>query len=118
MSQTLVTRLFWEPHWVFTSTPALPLGLDPGGIGLKAAYFPPAIILTALGAVLLGLVYFRFDPLVNWVNRWLKKKQKKITLPEDFKMSTLFRILVLSFLRYGIFIAQYFFAFFLWSLSP
>jgi hypothetical protein len=109
MSQTLVTLVLGTLGLYLYAR--LPLGLDPDGIGLKADYFPPAIILTALGAVLLGLVYFRFDPLVNWVNRWLKKKQKKITLPEDFKMSTLSRILVLSFLRYGIFIAQYFLLF-------
>jgi hypothetical protein len=109
MSQTLVTLILGTLGLYFYSR--LTLGLDPGGIGLIAAYFSPVIIATAMGAILLGLVYFRFDPLVSRVNRWLKEKQKKITLPEDFSASMLSGILALSLLRYGVFTAQYFLLF-------
>jgi hypothetical protein len=109
ISQTLVTLILGTLGLYFYSR--LPLGPDLSGIGLKAAYFPAAIGITAAGALVLGGIYFRFDPLVNVVNKWLKKNQKKIRLPEDFAGSTLVVILLLSFLRYGIFTAQYFLLF-------
>jgi hypothetical protein len=109
MSQTLVTLVLGTLGLYFYS--GLPLGAVDGSFVLKATYFTPAIIITAITAALLGLLYFRFDPLVSLVNQWLIKHQRKITLPQDFRLPTLTGILVLSLIRYGIFTLQYFLLF-------
>jgi hypothetical protein len=78
---------------------------------LSPAFFRTAMLLTAIGAVGLGLVYFKFDPLVRIVNRWLKKNQRNFSIPQDFNWRMLSAIATLSALRYMIFILQYFLLF-------
>lgn len=43
---------------------------------ISPALFRTAMMATAFGALVLALVYFRFDPLVNRINNWLKKREK------------------------------------------
>jgi MFS family permease len=74
---------------------------------LSSELFRPAIIITILAAIALALVYFRFDPLVKRVNKWLIKNKKTISVPENFGFSSLSGILFLSTLRYLVFILQY-----------
>ena len=62
---------------------------------------------TAVAAICLGLVYFRFGPLVIWVNKWLKQKKKNFSVPQNFSLLTLISVLILSMLRYLVFILQY-----------
>lgn len=74
---------------------------------ISSELFKPAIIATVLTAVVLALVYFKFDPLVKRLNKWLIKNKKTLSLPENFSFSTLSGILFLSTLRYLVFILQY-----------
>src|SRR5450631_3225275 len=78
---------------------------------LSPAFFRTAMILTAIGAIGLGLVFFRFDPLVRVVNRWLKKNQRNFSIPQNFNWRMLSAIAILSAIRYMIFILQYFLLF-------
>lgn len=86
-----------------------------------AAWISPALLRTAMtatafGALVLALVYFRFDPLVNRINKWFKKREKKFLIPEDFRFSALIGILLISLIRYGIFLLQYFLLFSLFGI--
>src|SRR5450755_729981 len=78
---------------------------------LSPAFFRTAMILTALGASGLGLVFFRFDPFVRRVNGWLKKNKKDFSIPENFSFRLLVAMAVLSAIRYFVFILQYFLLF-------
>jgi len=75
--------------------------------GLSGNLFKPAIIATILAAITLALVYFKFDPLVKKLNKWLKKNKKTISIPENFSFFALSKILFLSTVRYLVFILQY-----------
>jgi hypothetical protein len=85
-------------------------------IWITASFFRSAMVVTAVTAVLLGMVYFRFDPIVKRVNIWLKKNKKEISIPTDFSFSALATILFLSAIRYGVFILQYFLLFSLFGI--
>jgi len=76
-----------------------------------------AMIATGLVTIGFGMVFFRFDPLVKWVNAWLKRNRKTFTIPEDFNLKTLSSIFLLSAFRYGVFIAQYFLLFSLFGIQ-
>jgi len=103
MSQMLVTLtagsvgLFLYYYW----TPVSP------GTWLSPALFKPAIILTILAAFALLLVYYRFDPLVRRVNKWLIKNNKSFSVPENYSFRALSGILLLSTVRYLVFMLQY-----------
>jgi MFS family permease len=84
---------------------------------LSPSFFRSVMIITAVAAILLGLVYFRFDPLVRKVNDWLQKNQKKFTIPQDFKFTALTGMLFLSMIRYLVFIIQYFLLFSLFGIA-
>ena len=84
---------------------------------LSPSFFRSVMIITAVAALLLGLVYFRFDPLVRRVNGWLQKNQKKFTIPQDFKFTALTGMLVFSVIRYLVFIIQYFLLFSLFGIA-
>jgi hypothetical protein len=75
---------------------------------LNASVLRTITVVTAISGICLGLIYFRFDPLVERVNRWLKKNQKIFYIPQDYSFRTLVSILLISVLRYGVFILQYF----------
>jgi len=77
------------------------------GAWLSPAVFKPAIILTILTAFALFLVYYRFDPLVRRVNKWLIKNNKTFSVPENYSFQTLTGILFLSTVRYMVFLLQY-----------
>ncbi len=74
---------------------------------LSPVIFKPAIIITILAAIALFLVYYRFDPLVRRVNKWLIKNKKAFSLPENYSFRALSGILLLSIVRYLVFIMQY-----------
>jgi hypothetical protein len=65
------------------------------------------MLITGLSAVLLATLYFRFDPLVSVANRILLKYVKSVVLPESVSNRVLFKILLISFIRYGVFLLQY-----------
>jgi len=114
MSQMLVTLivgtfgLYRYASLLLTSGAGIPV--------LSTAYFRPVIILISGITIILGLVYFRFDPMVRVVNQWLEKKHKKITLPNDYRFATMATILGISAIRYGVFIIQYFLLFSLFGI--
>jgi hypothetical protein len=74
---------------------------------LSPALFRPAIIVTILAAFALFLVYYGFDPLVKRVNKWLIKNNKSFSVPENYSFGALSGILLLSAVRYLVFILQY-----------
>ena len=83
---------------------------------ITPAFFRSAGMATAAGAIGLGLVYFRFDPMVRWVNRWLKKNKNAFSVPENFHFSALAGILLFSSIRYGVFLTQYYLLFSLFGI--
>ncbi len=83
---------------------------------LTPGVFKSVTIITAMAAAALGLVYFRFDPLVKRVNDWLKKNQKGFSIPQDYSFRTLVIILLISAIRYGVFILQYYLLFSLFGI--
>ncbi len=105
MSQMLVTLIAGVAGLIFHS--GLSVTHKTVFLGFTSAIYKPAVFLTAGSAVLLGLVYFRFDPMVQKLNRWLKKNERKITIPQDYRFSSLALIFLLSVIRYAVFILQY-----------
>jgi Lysylphosphatidylglycerol synthase TM region len=103
MSQMLVTLVAGSVGlFLYRSLPAFtPAAWFTPGI------FKPAIILTILAAVTLILVYYRFDPLVKRMNKWLIRNNKKFSVPENYSFQTLSGILFLSTVRYLVFVLQY-----------
>jgi hypothetical protein len=83
---------------------------------ISPAFFRSAMIVTAGTAIGLGLVYFRFDPLVRRVNSWLKKNQKNFSIPQNFSFTALTIILLISSVRYMVFVMQYFLLFSLFGI--
>jgi MFS family permease len=79
--------------------------------------FRISFILTILSAVALILVYYRFDPLVKRVNKWLIRNNRKYSVPENYSSRALSAILFLSIMRYLVFILQYAFLFSLFGIS-
>jgi len=84
---------------------------------LTSPYIGIFILLTGLSALLLTTIYFRFDPLVGLINRLLKKYVKTVSLPEHFSDPVLFKILLFSLIRYGVFLLQYLLLFSLFELD-
>ncbi len=84
---------------------------------INSAFFRSAGMATAVCAIGLGLVYFRFDPLVQWVNRWLKKNKNTFSIPENFHFSALVGILMISAIRYSVFLLQYYLLFSLFDVQ-
>jgi hypothetical protein len=83
---------------------------------ITPSFFRIAAFLAGVGAVGLGLVYFRFDPLVRRLNKWIRKNRIAISLPENFQFLPLLRILLLSAVRYSVFLLQYFLLFSLFGI--
>jgi hypothetical protein len=83
---------------------------------LSPAFFRSAMFITAAGAIGLALVYFRFDPIVKRVNHWLKKSKKNFIIPENFSFLSLLAILIISMVRYLVFVLQYFLLFSLFGM--
>jgi hypothetical protein len=74
------------------------------------AYLSDTLLLTSLlASVFTALFYLRIGWLIRLMEgrRYLSKPLKYVRLLEQFTSKQLLRILVLSFLRYGIFILQY-----------
>ena len=112
MSQMLVTLIAGTfGLYLFSSLP-FHFQID----WISPAFFRSAMMVTAGVVIGLGLVYFRFDPLVRWINNWLKKNQKSFSLPENFHFPALAGILLISSIRYGVFILQYYLLFSLFGI--
>ncbi|MDP4249989.1 MAG: lysylphosphatidylglycerol synthase domain-containing protein [Bacteroidota bacterium] len=82
-----------------------------------ASYFKIFLLITILSALLLGTLYFRFEPLVGRVNGLLKKYNRAFYIPESFSARMLFKILFISLIRYGVFLLQYFLLFSLFGVD-
>jgi hypothetical protein len=71
----------------------------------------PPLTLIVVGAILivLGILYFKFPPMVRRLARvpWIKRLGGVIKVLENFDRHLLMRILFLSFVRYIVFIIQY-----------
>ncbi|HZZ76361.1 MAG TPA: lysylphosphatidylglycerol synthase domain-containing protein, partial [Puia sp.] len=87
------------------------------GAWLPSSLFKPAIIITVLAAFIFFLVYFGFDPLVRRVNKWLLKNNKSFFVPDNYSFQSLSLILLLSVLRYLVFLLQYGLLFSLFGIS-
>jgi hypothetical protein len=83
---------------------------------ISSSFFRSAMMITSVAAIGLGLVYFRFDPLVGRINSWLKKNQKPFSIPQNFHFPVLALLLMISAIRYGVFILQYFLLFSLFGI--
>ena len=82
----------------------------------EAKWMTPLLLKSAMMGtigmtVVFGLVYFRFDPMVQRINQWFKTKKNRITLPLNFSMPVLSGLLFISMIRYGVFVLQYFLLF-------
>jgi hypothetical protein len=84
---------------------------------LNSSFFKSAALVTGIGAVGLGLIYFKFTPLVRRVNYWLKKNKNGFFIPEKFHFYGLSGILLISLIRYMVFLTQYFLLFTLFDIS-
>ncbi|HEY4966577.1 MAG TPA: lysylphosphatidylglycerol synthase domain-containing protein [Puia sp.] len=80
------------------------------------SFFKAAGVVVAAGAIGLGLVYFRFDPLVKRVNQWIRKNERTFSIPDNFRFTTLTRILLISVIRYSVFLLQYYLLFSLFGI--
>jgi uncharacterized membrane protein YbhN (UPF0104 family) len=112
MSQILVTLTAGSAGLYFFSY--LPFHFQAEWI--SSSFFRSAMIITSIAAIGLGLVYFRFDPLLGWINNWLKRNQKTYSIPQNFHYRELMLILLLSVIRYSVFILQYFLLFSLFGI--
>ncbi len=74
---------------------------------LSPVFFRSVTVIIAIVTIGLGLLYFRFDPLLRRVNNWLKKNKKNFSIPQDFRFTELMNILMLSAIRYFVFVLQY-----------
>jgi hypothetical protein len=74
---------------------------------LSSPYIRIFMFITGGCALLLSAVYFRFGPLVGLIHRVLKKYVKSVLPPEHFSNLLLFKILLFSLIRYGVFVLQY-----------
>jgi hypothetical protein len=74
---------------------------------LSPAFFKSVCVAVAAGAAGLGLVYFRFDPLIRWINKWIRKNNSTFSIPDNFRFSVLAGILIISVIRYTVFLIQY-----------
>jgi hypothetical protein len=112
MSQMLITLIAGSVGiYLFSSLPyQFPVSW------LSPAFFRWSMILTAVSAVFLGLIYFRFDPLADRVNKWLKKNKKNFSIPLNFSFSSLAAILSIASIRYLVFVLQYFLLFSLFGI--
>jgi hypothetical protein len=112
MSQMLVTLIAGAVGlYLFSS-----LSFHFQAVWLSPAFFRSVMIFTAGVAIVLGLVYFRFEPMVRRVNSWLKKNKKNFTIPQDFRLPVLTGILTISMIRYLVFVLQYFLLFSLFGI--
>ena len=80
------------------------------------AFLRSVLIVTIGAAIGLALIYFRFDPLVVMVNKWLEKNKKNFSIPQNFSFRVLTTILFISTIRYLVFILQYFLLFSLFGI--
>ncbi len=83
---------------------------------LSPAFFRWSMIITIVSAAVLGLIYFRFDPLVARVNKWLQKNKRNFSIPLNFSFSSLATILLIASIRYLVFVLQYFLLFSLFGI--
>jgi hypothetical protein len=103
MSQMLVTLIAGSVG-LFLYHHLAPVSTD---TWLSPVIFKPALTLTIVAAIILLLVYYRFDPLVKRVNKWLIKNNKSFSVPENYSFGVLSEILLLSAIRYLVFMLQY-----------
>jgi hypothetical protein len=104
---------------------------------INPAFFRLAMVITMVAAAGLGLIYLRFDPLVNWlktslkrglyyfrfnpaikmINNWMIKNRNRFSIPLNFSLPRLATILGISAVRYVVFILQYFLLFSLFGIA-
>jgi hypothetical protein len=112
MSQMLITLGAGTVGIILFSTLPYYFGVS----WITPSFFRVVGLIAGLGAIGLGLVYFRFDPLVRRLNKWIRKNRNTFSLPENFELLSLVRILLLSAVRYSVFLIQYFLLFSLFGI--
>jgi Lysylphosphatidylglycerol synthase TM region len=113
MSQMLITFIAGSVGLFFMSSLSFRFKME----WLNPSFFKTAMIVSGFGALVLGLVYFKFDPLIFQINKWLERKQKKFSMPLNFNLGVLAAIFSLSVLRYTVFIIQYYLLFSLFGIT-
>ncbi|HEY4155447.1 MAG TPA: hypothetical protein VGM24_08460 [Puia sp.] len=113
MGQMLVTLLAGSAglFLFLVFTPAYPV------VWISPPYTRIFLLIAVLSALVLATLYFRVGPLVSLINRIFKKYVKSFSIPQHFSNRMLFKILLLSLLRYGVFLLQYFLLFSLFRLN-
>jgi len=109
MAQLLVTwmagiaGLFYIKSWLS----------QPGHTGDDVFWMNAVLYVVLAGAVILTLLYFRLAWLVRWIEKipGIERFVRHIRVLERFNATILVRILSLSGVRYGVFIAQYYLLF-------
>ena len=91
--------------------------MSPSGSWFTPVILKTAGIFTGVSAIILSLIYFRFEPVLTRVNRWLEKRRKSFRIPQDYPIVLLFRVLILSVFRYLVFLIQYFLLFSLFGIA-
>src|SRR5688572_15775179 len=82
-------------------------GIQTEAVAAIPAYFSNTLLAASLlASFFIGLFYLRIGWLIQMMEAvtWLSKPLKYIRLLEQFSSKQLLRILILSFLRYGVFI--------------
>ncbi len=112
MSQMLVTLAAGAVGIILFSSLPFSFGVS----WITPSFFKSAGFTVAAGSFGLGLLYFRFDPLVRRVNKWIRKNKSTFVIPDNFQCSALVSILLLSVARYGVFLLQYYLLFSLFGI--
>ncbi len=92
--------------------------LSEAQLGLPLFWMHTLIYLTGVGLILSLLLYFKISLFIKWFEKipFIYKHRKLISSLEEFKLSMLMRVLLISILRYAVFVAQYILAFYLFHI--
>lgn len=77
--------------------------------------FTVSFYISVAATLFISAVYFGFKPIVRFLNRWLSRYFPRISIPAGFSGRDLLMILLLSLLRYTVFIVQYYLLFSLFA---
>ncbi len=113
MAQTLTTGIVGFAGLLLFLLVRFPYPVD----WLTPYYVRIFLVITGGCTILLATLYFRFDPLAAQVNKLLKKYVKSFSIPEYFESRLLLKILLLSVIRYAVFLLQYFLLFSLFRVN-
>lgn len=113
MSQMIVTLMAGSAGLYFYRK----VSLSAPAAWISVGFIGPVILVTALSGVMLSFIYYRFDPLVTRVNKWMRKYRKSFSVPENYSLNVLFGVQFFSIVRYIVFVSQYGLLFSLFGIS-